>query len=293
MSELTFGILGALGSAVTWASISILAQDLAGRFTPAGINAFRSTVGGLAVLLGAVAAGLGGEIIRMPLWAALMLWASILVGYAGGDTLFFEGMRRLGVTRAHTLSMVHPLLSTVVGAWLLHEPVTPLRGVGIGLVLTGISLIVVTGAEAGPEQPGLRWQGVRFVLGAAVAWSAASVMLKAPLQVTSAATATGVRHPVAGLALWLTPWSRGTWAAVRQSGRRDARLLAAICVLSAVSPLLFTAGIKYGGVAIGTVLSTTSPLFTIPLEIVVLKRRPTARTIAGAVITVVGIVLMG
>jgi len=293
MSDLAFGILGALGSAITWASISILAQDLAGRFTPAGINAFRSTVGGLAVLLGAVAAGLGGEIIRMPLWAALMLWASIIVGYAGGDTLFFEGMRRLGVTRAHTLSMAHPLLSTIVGAWLLQEPITPVRGVGIGLVLTGITLIVSADGDPGAEQPGHRWRGVRLVLVAAAAWSAAAVMLKAPLQVMSAATATGVRHPVAGLVLWLTPWSRGTWTAIRRSGKRDALLLAAICVLSAVSPLLFTVGIKYGGVAIGTVLSTTSPLFTIPLEILVLKRRPGARTIGGALVTVVGIVLMG
>lgn len=293
MSDLTFGILGALGSAVTWASISILAQDLAGRFTPAGINAFRSTVGGLAVLFGAIAAGLGGEIIRMPLWAALMLWVSILIGYAGGDTLFFEGMRRLGVTRAHTLSMAHPVLSTIVGGWLLNEPVTPLRGVGIGLVLTGITLIVTVGGDAGRDHPGLRWQGVRLVLSAAVAWSVASVLLKAPLQVMSAVTATGVRHPVAGFVLWLTPWSRGTWAAVRESGKRDALLLAAICLLSAVSPLLFTVGIKHAGVAIGSVLSTTSPLFTIPLEILVLGRRPATRTIVGAVITVVGIVLMG
>jgi hypothetical protein len=35
--------------------------------TPAGINAFGSTVGGLAVLAVAVAFGYGGEIIRMPL----------------------------------------------------------------------------------------------------------------------------------------------------------------------------------------------------------------------------------
>jgi drug/metabolite transporter (DMT)-like permease len=63
-------------------------------------------------------------------------------------------------------------------------------------------------------------------------------------------------------------------------------------LLSAASSLLFTVGVKYGGVAIGTVLSTTSPLFTIPLEIVVLRRRPSRRTIAGAAVSVLGIILM-
>jgi drug/metabolite transporter (DMT)-like permease len=68
--------------------------------------------------------------------------------------------------------------------------------------------------------------------------------------------------------------------------------LASICLLSAASSLLFTVGVKYGGVAIGTVLATTSPLFTIPLEIVVLRRHPSRRTIMGAAVSVLGIVLM-
>jgi drug/metabolite transporter (DMT)-like permease len=108
----------------------------------------------------------------------------------------------------------------------------------------------------------------------------------------SAATATGVRHPVAGVVLWLTPWTRGTWRAVRESRGRQLLLLVAICTLSALSPLLFTAGIKYAGVGIGTVLCTTSPLFTIPMEIAILGRRPSRQTIVGAVIAVSGIVLM-
>jgi drug/metabolite transporter (DMT)-like permease len=57
--------------------------------------------------------------------------------------------------------------------------------------------------------------------------------------------------------------------------------------------ILYTVGIKYAGVAIGSVLSTTSPLFTIPLEIAVLGRWPTRRTVLGAVTTVCGIALMG
>jgi drug/metabolite transporter (DMT)-like permease len=56
---------------------------------------------------------------------------------------------------------------------------------------------------------------------------------------------------------------------------------------------MYTFGIKHAGVAIGSVLSTTSPLFTIPLEIAILGKRPTRRTILGAVVTVCGIALMG
>jgi len=292
MSALAMGIVGGLGSAIAWAAISILARTLSDRMTPAGINAFRSTVGGLAVLAVAVASGYGGEIIRMPLWAVLALWLSISVGFAIGDTLFFEGMRYLGVTRAHTLSMVHPLLSTLVGIGLLGEPITPRRALGILLVLAGIALIVTGHEEVSGEAVGGRRRGIRLVLGAAVTWTLAAVLLKAPLRAVSAMAATAVRSPLGGLVLWATPWTRGTWGTVWKSRGREVGFLTAICLLSATSSFLFTMGIKYGGVAVGTVLSTTSPLFTIPLEVIILGHRPTRRTIQGAVTTVFGIALM-
>src|SRR5512139_2616266 len=147
MSELALGITAALGSACTWALICVLAQGLSGRLTSAGINAFRALVGGLMVFSGALAAGYGGEIVTMPLWVALTLWASILIGYAGGDTVFFLGMQHLGVTRAHTLSMVHPLLSTIAGIVLFGEVMTATRAAGVLLVVGGLALIVTGQAE--------------------------------------------------------------------------------------------------------------------------------------------------
>ncbi len=292
MSALAIGILGGLCSALTWSMITILSQSLSHRFSPAGINGFRATVGGFTVLAGALAAGYGPEIVEMPLWAAVTLWASVVIGYAGGDAVFFGGMRLLGVTRAHTLSMTHPLMSTVIGALFLGEPITPIRTLGILLVLGGVALIVTGKGDGGSEAPGARWHGVQLVLVAAVSWTVAAVLLKAPLREVSAIAATAVRNPVAGLVLWLSPWARGTWGAVVSSSGRDAWALAGVCALSVLSPVLFTVGIKYAGVGIGTVLSTTAPLFTIPLEIFVLGRRPGRRTIAGAVTTVAGIALM-
>jgi len=293
MTELAFGIMGALGSAATWALICILAQSLSGRLTSAGINAFRALVGGLIIFIGAVATGYGAEIVTMPLWVALTLWASILIGYAGGDTVFFLGMQHLGVTRAHTLSMVHPLMSTVAGIVLFGEVMTATRAAGVLLVVGGLALIVTGQSEGGAEALRARRRGIGLVLVAAVAWSVGSVMLKPPLQVVSPVTASAIRSPLVGAVLWLTPWARGTWRTVRATRGREAIVLAAICLFSAISPILYTVGIKYAGVAIGSVLSTTSPLFTIPLEVAVLGRWPTRRTVLGAVTTVCGIALMG
>ncbi len=292
MSELALGIVAALASAATWALICILAQSLSGRLTSAGINAFRAVVGGLIVSIGAVAAGYGVEIVTMPLWVALALWASVLIGYAGGDTVFLLGMQHLGVTRAHTLGMIHPLMSTMAGILLFGEAMGGTRAAGVLLVVGGLALIVTGQGEGSADASRARRRGLALVLVAAVAWTVGAVMLKPPLQVVSPIAATAIRSPVAGSVLWLTPWARGTWRTVRLTRGREALVLAAICLFSALSPILYAFGIKYAGVAIGTVLSTTSPLFTIPLEIAVLGRRPTRRTVVGAAATVIGIALM-
>ncbi len=291
MTDLTKGILGGLGTGMNWAGISLLARSLSGTITPAGISATRATVGGGLVLAVALGAGYGGDVVRMPLWVVLAMWVSIIMAMGYGDTIFFASMDHLGVTRALTLSMANPLLTSLVGIGLLGEEVTAPRAIGIFLVVGGL-VLVVSGKEEGSERQGSKRRGVKLVLQAAGAWALSAVILKPALQVVPVVAATAVRMPMGGLVLWLTPWTRGTLRAIRASTRAEQGRLAAICLLSAGGSLLFTAGIKYGGVAVGNVLASTSPLFTLPFEVWVLGRRPSRQTVVGAVVTVAGIGLM-
>ena len=90
----------------------------------------------------------------------------------------------------------------------------------------------------------------------------------------------------------MTPWTRGTLRAIATSTPAERRRLAAVCFLSAFSSLLFVSGIKFSGVAVGNVLASASPLFTLPFEVWVLGRRPSRQTAMGAVVTVAGVGLM-
>jgi drug/metabolite transporter (DMT)-like permease len=53
-----------------------------------------------------------------------------------------------------------------------------------------------------------------------------------------------------------------------------------------------TVAVKYGGVAGGTVLSGTAPLFSIPLELLLFGVPPARQRILGALITVLGVGLL-
>lgn len=291
MTDLTWGIVGGLGTGMTWAAISILVRSLSGTLTPAGITAVRATIGGSILLVVALATGHGGEVVRMPLWVVLVLWASIIIGMGFGEPMFFASLVHLGVTRALILAMANPLLTTLVGIGLLGEPVTLPRAAGILLVMGGLMLIIAGKGDRGIERRATR-RGMQLVFSAAGAWALSAVILKPALEVASVVAASAIRFPMGGLFLWLTPWTRGTLHSIATSTPAERKRLGVVCFLSAFGSLLFATGIKFGGVAIGNVLASTSPLFTLPFDVWVLGHRPSRETVLGAVVTVAGVGLM-
>jgi drug/metabolite transporter (DMT)-like permease len=230
--------------------------------------------------------------MRTPLWVVLMLWASMLLAMGVGDTLFFASMDHLGVTRALILSMANPLLTTAIGMGLLGEPMTTGRVLGILSVVGGLVLVIAGREESAGTHRAVSRRGLRLVFGAAIAWALSAVIVKAPLQTVSVLTATALRFPIAGLVLWFTPWTRGTLQALRQCTRRERVLLGSTILIGCAGSMLFITSIKFGGVAVGNVLSSSAPFFTIPYELFVLKQRPSLPTLLGAILTVAGVGLM-
>jgi drug/metabolite transporter (DMT)-like permease len=293
MTDLTRGILAGIGSGLNWAVTSFLVRSLLGRLTPAGLSAVRSTVGGGILIGAAIAAGEGGAMLQAPLWVVLSLWTAILLAMGVGDTLFFRSLDHLGLTPALALSLLNPLLTTLTGITIYGEPMTLPRLIGIGLVIGGLALIVWgRGQDGGRGARAIR-QGLPLVFLAAASWALSATIMKPALLQVPVLAGTALRIPMAGLVLWLTPWTRGTLDALRASTPAERWRLAIVCLLNAVGSGLFTITIRSGGVAVGNALASTAPLFAIPLEIMILRQWPPTRTIVGAVLTVGGIGCMG
>ena len=156
-------------------------------------------------------------------------------------------------------------------------------------MIGGLCLIVSGRGGEGVAAARTRRRGLALVCSAAVAGALSATIQKPALLQLPVLAATAIRIPVAGLVLWLTPWTRGTLGALRSSGSRERWQLGTVCLLNAIGSGLYTMAIRYGGVAVGNVLASTSPLFALPLEVWVLKQRPSRRTVLGAVLAVSGI----
>lgn len=287
----TVGALCALGAAVTWAATSLLVRTLVAAFGSVAINAIRSSVSGALLLAWVLLVQGPGALTSISAEAFWLLAISIVAAIGVGDTVFFESTRRLGLARALTISMTYPLMAAALAVVVFGEAVTPQIALGSVLTLGGLVLIV---SARGAERPGAEgwWRGVGEATLAAFAWAVSVVLMKAPLQEVEAVTAQAVRLPLAGVLLFATPWARGAIGRLRLSDRAVLWRFGALSLLTALSAVMFVAGLKYADVVVATVLSSTAPMFAIPLGLVFLGERLAPRAVLGTLVTVAGIVVL-
>jgi drug/metabolite transporter (DMT)-like permease len=189
-----------------------------------------------------------------------------------------------------TVSTSYPLGAAVIAAAFLGEPVTVPIALGSLVTMAGLVLIVAPWAERAAEER--FWFGIGAAVLASLAWAISTVLVKPPLAEMSATTAQAIRLPVASMVLWLTPWARAVPGAFARSSRTVRVRIAVLGVITSVSSVMFVAGVKHAGVAVASVLSSTAPMFAIPLAMIFLNERLTARAFLGIVLTLAGIIVL-
>ena len=285
------GALCALGSGLTWAAINLMVRTLTPPFNSVSINALRTTVAGGLLVLWTLATGGVGRLTSVSAGDFFLLALSIVLASSLGDTVFFESTPRIGLAPALTISMTYPLMAAVFAAVVLGEPVTLRMLAGAVLTLAGLTMIVAARGGAARAGPGW-WLGFGCAVLASLAWALSAILLKAPLREMDAVTAQALRMPIAGLLLFATPWARDALGAATRGGPSVLWRVVALCLMTVASSTLFTAGLKYAGVAVGTVLSSTAPMWAVPLGYLGLGERLPPLALVGLVCTVVGIVVL-
>jgi drug/metabolite transporter, DME family len=285
------GAVCALGSALTWAVTSLLVRTVSPPLSSVTVSAVRSLLGGGLLLTWVLASGGVGRLIAIGEKNFFLLAISIVVAIALGDVMFFESARFLGLARAMTVSMVYPLMGAGFAALFLGEPLSARVTAGAVVTLTGLAVIVRArnGERVREEHLG---RGLAAALVAAVAWAASLLVLKPALGDLDPITTQAVRLPLASLVLFATPWG---WGAPRQLLTADRSMLRRVALLGAItamSSVLFVTSVKLADVAVAAVLSSTAPLFALPLGLIFLGERATGAALVGTALAVSGVALI-
>lgn len=301
------GEIAALSASAVWATASLLFARLGRTVGALALNLLKCVI---AVALMFVALYLLDGI----LWPAGLstgeltaLAVSGVVGLTIGDTCYFNALNRLGPRRTLLLAALTPPATALLAIPVLDEPVTWSLAGGMALTLGGVVWVILerhdsdaaaTGDPEARSQPGLSRQekiGVVFGAGAAICQATGNVLTKLGGAEISALEISIVRlvFGIAGLAMVLGALGRLVQAArPLRDGRTFGILFVATFLGTFLGIWLMNAGLRYTYTGIAATLSSTSPIFILPLAYFVQGEKLSPRSILGACVAVVGVAVL-
>jgi len=290
------GEASALIAALLWAVSSILLTSQARRIDPLSMSALRALSAGLLLALLALTVGFD-QLGDLRPGSALAMVGSGVLGMGLGDTLYITSLGLIGVSRAFPISMAtYPLLTYLLAAAFLDEGLRWAVLLGAVLIVVGVSAVAMEGgggANPGRTAPEGRRRGTALVLIAAVVWALATLWLRAGSEDIGAIAAGSLRMPAAGLFLLGLAFLRHRRLPTRGVSVRSVATVALAGTLgTGLGGLLYIAAVQEAGAGKAAILSSTSPLFVLPMAMLFLAERVSPRLLAGVLVSVVGIWLV-
>ena len=230
----------------------------------------------------------------------ISMMGSGILGQAAGDTLYINALGFLGVGRTFPITnSAYPFFTFLLAVLLLGEDAAWTLPIGGALIVGGITWIVLEQRRADAEGE-LRVELVRglvFALAAAAFWATATVWLRGQQGNLGAIAAASLRIPAASAAVWLTigvTSPAGDRAApLRTLTRRSVAIVTLAGLLgTGLGGVLFIYAVENLGAAKTAFLTTSAPLFALPMGVIFLSERVTPRVMLGTAVTIAGIWLV-
>ena len=220
---------------------------------------------------------------------------STLVGLVVGDTIYFQSMKLIGLSRAMPLSATYPFFTMILAFMFLDEALTWTVVGGALLIAGGAYLLAVPRAtdrgQGGEQRSSVNPLGVGLALAAAVCWAVSTVMVREALATVDVAVANSVRLSILMVALFALSLRQGGIGRLEEYGFRTLLVVFLAGVIGmGLGTYTFLSAVQLSGAARTSVLTASTPLFGVPFSIL-LKEKPCARALAGTVLTVAGVVL--
>jgi len=290
------GELFALFSALLWAMASVLLTVGARRIHVLPLNLIRCVIS--TAFFWALLPFYGGLDALAAIPAAAWPWlvVSVLALLVVGDTLYFRSMDLAGVSWAMPVASVNPLWAVLLAWVFLDEPLSWTLVLGALLVIAGVVLVSRSAGPLevdSPVDPVDRRRGILLALLVSVLWAVGQVALRPATEGMHSVVANSIRQPLGMLMLLVLTLRQGRWRALRKLDRQSWAVIGvASLVGTGVGSLFFVLAIQLAGAGRTAVLTSTAPLLAIPFSMLWLHERPTRWTLAGTLLTTLGIVLV-
>ena len=291
------GELAAVGTALCWGGSASLFLTSGRRMGSQVLNRLRLTAA--LVFLGTTLWLVRGS--PWPAWATrdqvLLLSLSALLGFVLGDSLYFRALVILGAGPAALVMSLSPVFAAIQAHVFLGEHVGTQGLLGMGITLAGLATALYDrGRDTAHHPEGSPLVGVLCGAGAALLASGGYILSKAALRggldpLSGTVIRVGAAVPLAWL---LAPVQGGFTRSV--TVLRDRVAVRAMLGGALLGPFLGVTlsllALQHTEAGVATSIFSCFPLLAIFLGARFHRERISARTVAGALITVCGVVVL-
>lgn len=288
------GVLVGLLCAASWAGGSILLKDLSKKLDPFTLNAPRALVGGLIILFLALATGQTQGYQQVTGDKLLLMIASIGVGGGIGDAFYISSISRIGVSRAFPISSTYPAFTLLAGLIFLQEEITPALIGGLVVITAGVLLSSGPSTDApGDNSAVMQKGGVWLALLASLCWAVSMIMLAPAIEGLNSIMVASIRTPALALILSGVVATRDGISQLKELTKKDWWFLILGGIIGwGLGSLLFVAAVALLGPTRAAILTSTSPLFALPMSATLLKERVRPIVLVGTALIVAGVILI-
>ena len=235
----------------------------------------------------------GFIIPSIPINTTLALIVSGIIGFFVTDLFMFRAYVSWGARETMVVMCLAPVLSALLAFLIFGETMTALQILGSSLSIVGI-IIMVAGDNQGAKAA--LTSGALYALLAACLQSIADMSAKGALDTMPWVTASAVRA-VGGIAAWIIFGAiKGKAffknAKVFGKPKAFAGLFITVLIGTALGTTCAMGALNFAPAGIVTSLKQISPLFILPYEVIFTKKRLTAASVLGTVISVAGVFLI-
>jgi len=225
----------------------------------------------------------------------LLLGVSGLLGIALADTFFFKALMCLGPRQTVVVATLAPVFTVVLGVAVLREQLPLWAWIGAPVTLFGVNVVLWDEAGGGGTQGSKFRSGVLYGIAFAACQALSMLTAKFGLDSVSALQGTFVRLLVGAVslgALCLATRNARVWLGPFADPSLFRKMLLAVAVVAVGAFWLSMLAVKLAPVSLATILLSTEPLFMLPITAFMLKEKVTLRAVAGAVIAVIGCMMI-
>ncbi len=291
--ELLIGSALGLLTAFLWAISTNVYKSISDEATPLGITAIKMWAAMLFMTI-IVMLPFRTTPFFVPFESLIFLIASVSVGLIFGDIVYLTAQERIGVSYAFPIANIYPITTYIIAIFLVGETIILSRFIGVIFAVLGVTLISREQAAKNEAQEMKKFDvlGIGLAFIAALCWSLGSVLLQIGVTDIDPIDANFVRMLFGGailVPLFLTVTKRGMPTPTRRATKI---IILAGFFGTTIATLLYTYVVKLIGASVAALLGSTSPLFAVPISILILKESFSRKSLLGVLLTVFGVALV-